>query len=484
AISDPVGSDTGLPEGDSMSCVCMVLLNFVFHAYMSKFAPGIRELSYVDNLQLVSQSVGSLIQGQLVAETWADMLQLQIDSAKSTYWGTTASLRSLKAQLIRTTLLPRSLHGAEQTFRGCQWNKQLRTHAMRSLGTQRAGANPAVRLSLVENPLTDPMYYDFRRCIVAFGRYCTSDASFRSAWRDYAQHYRGKATHGPFGKLQRICGILNWSIASDLELHTSAGKCYDLVWLPQSHLLSLFLEDWQQLVARGVFHRQDFAGLSSLDYCATFQRIENLSVSQRELLSTIRDGTLFLHTFKARFDPGFSELCPFCSRSLDTMEHRACERSYFQSVRERHVDCWTMWSDVPVALSHHGWTPANERIPRFHDELERLVDAPVLWQCEPDGSGVQHIFTDGSWQLPSHPIGQLSSWACELANTTQILASGLLPGRWQGIARAELYAVLQSLLWAAFHEIAILHLLSNDLSDYLLGVWSLGVGLTLIFGNV
>ena len=95
AISDPVGSDTGLPEGDSMSCVCMVLLNFVFHAYMSKFAPGIRELSYVDNLQLVSQSVGSLIQGQLVAETWADMLQLQIDSAKSTYWGTTASLRHL-----------------------------------------------------------------------------------------------------------------------------------------------------------------------------------------------------------------------------------------------------------------------------------------------------------------------------------------------------------------------------------------------------
>ena len=193
----------------------------------------------------------------------------------------------------------------------------------------------------------------------------------------------------------------------------------------------------------------------------TFQSIENLSVSQRELLSTIRDGTFFLHTFKARFDPGFSELCPFCSQSLDTMEHRACVCSYFQSVRERHATCWTMWSDVPVALSHHGWTPANEWIPRFHDELERLIDAPVSWQCEPAGRDVQHIFTDGPCQLPTHPIGQLSSWAFELANSTQTVASGLLPGRWQGIARAELYAVLQSLLWAAFHVVPI-HIYSDS----------------------
>ena len=120
-----------------------------------------------------------------------------------------------------------------------------------------------------------------------------------------------------------------------------------------------------------------------------------------------------------------------------------------------------MWSDVPVALSHHGWTPANEWIPRFHDELERLNAVPVTWQCEPNGRGVQHIFTDGSCQLPSHPIGQLSSWACELANTTQIVAGGLQPGRWQGIARAELYAVLQSLLWAAFHVVPI-HIYSDS----------------------
>ena len=100
---------------------------------------------------------------------------------------------------------------------------------------------------------------------------------------------------------------------------------------------------------------------------------------------------------------------------------------------------------------------ANEWVPRFHAELAHLENLDIQWHCEPSDSGVQHLFTDGSCQLPGHPIGQLSSWAFELANVTKVVASGLLPGRWQGIARAELFAVLQSLLWAA-HYLVPVHL--------------------------
>ena len=510
ALSDPIGSDTGLPEGDSMSCVGMVLLNFVYHAYMKCFAPTIRELSYVDNLQLISPTVGSLLQGRIVAETWADMLQLHIDSVKSTYWGTSASMRALlrangcaavestkdlgvqmqygprhrndqlqlrigsslvhwkhlagmrlpralKALAIRTALLPRTLHGGEQTFVGLHWFKQLRTQALRSLGVARAGANPGVRLPLVEDPLTDPMYYDIRRSVLSFWRYLGSSAEFRLAWTTHVTHFHGKYTHGPFGKFLRICETLQWSVTTDFELRVASGQRYDLLWLPRPHLHTLLLEDWRQHVAAGVFHRHDFAGISGLDYWASFQVLPQLTVSQTELLATIRDGTFFLHSFKARFDPGFSEVCPFCSSALDSMEHRACECEYFQPVRDRHYDCWTSWHDVPIALSHHGWCPANEWVPRFHTDLENLENLNMQWHCEPSDSGVQHLFTDGSCQLPGHPIGQLSSWAFELANVTKVVACGLLPGRWQGIARAELFAALQSLLWAA-HYLVPVHL--------------------------
>ena len=80
--SNAVCSDNGLPEGDSLSCVEMVLLDFSFHFYVRFFHSGIDELSYVDNL-LIAPTTGDLLSGMATLGTWASMFRLRIDSNKS-----------------------------------------------------------------------------------------------------------------------------------------------------------------------------------------------------------------------------------------------------------------------------------------------------------------------------------------------------------------------------------------------------------------
>ena len=92
---DAVHSDCGLPGGDGLSCVGMVLLDFSFHLYMQHFQPWINELSFVDNLELISTCPGGLIAGVGTLETWADLFRLRTDSRKTQYWALKPQHRQL-----------------------------------------------------------------------------------------------------------------------------------------------------------------------------------------------------------------------------------------------------------------------------------------------------------------------------------------------------------------------------------------------------
>ena len=112
----------------------------------------------------------------------------------------------------------------------------------------------------------------------------------------------------PMGHLASSCEYVkpcNGQSQLTLSFELLVGSAMTCCGFLRPHLHTLLLEDWRQHVAAGVFHRHDFAGISGLDYWASFQVLPQLTVSQTELLATIRDGTFFLHSFKARFDPGF-----------------------------------------------------------------------------------------------------------------------------------------------------------------------------------
>ena len=93
--SDVVFSDTGLPEGDSMSCLGMVLLTFSYHFYLHHFQPQITELSYVDNLEFLGPLPRDVLSGFISLSTWADLFKLGLDLQKSACWAVKAQDRRL-----------------------------------------------------------------------------------------------------------------------------------------------------------------------------------------------------------------------------------------------------------------------------------------------------------------------------------------------------------------------------------------------------
>lgn len=122
--SPPVFSDTGLPEGDSMSCLGMVLLNFSFHFYMAHFQP-LNELSYVDNLEVLSHDPGGLAAGLVTLQSWVDMFRLRLDRQKSMTWAIRLQDRHALPQLGLPVVTSAKDLGASMCYSAKLLNKPL-----------------------------------------------------------------------------------------------------------------------------------------------------------------------------------------------------------------------------------------------------------------------------------------------------------------------------------------------------------------------
>ena len=496
-------SDSGLPEGDAMSCLGMLLVCFSFHHYLQVFEVNITSWSFVDNLELTALDPGVLMKGFLTMETWADLLKLDIDAKKSAFWATKAEDRQVlatmgfpvieagkdlgvamtygatlrnrvlqdrivavkpfwlrlqkldvgrwfKLWIVHTALLPRSLHGGTHIIFGQHWIQKLRTWTMRSLNVSRAGANPILRLAFVYPVLTDPGFFDCWSSMRMFYRQMHASANLRRCWASYVCSESTKKTYGPFAKIQSICMMLNWSLSADLMLYMDGDVEVHLLQLSNKALFALLEHHWKQAQSLLVSKRKDYEGLDGVDFHASFFTMKGLDPQQEELLHCIRDGTFFLNSFKAKFDVTKTSHCPKCGAE-DTLSHRALDCTWYESVRVKFPDCIQMWHAVPVALSHHGVASGSEVVANFWKEQLLLPEEVEEWHSQPVGDSIQHIFTDGSSTEAAESLTMISAWACVHVESGLVLACDLLPGLCPTNNRAELWAVYQAVCWCRHH---------------------------------
>ena len=86
-------SNSGYPEGCAMSCFAMGLADLVFHLYLQAYSQQVTPVSYVDNFELIANTMEHLQHGILCTEEWSEMWQMSLDRSKSFVWGTSAKLR-------------------------------------------------------------------------------------------------------------------------------------------------------------------------------------------------------------------------------------------------------------------------------------------------------------------------------------------------------------------------------------------------------
>ena len=501
-----IASNSGMPEGDGLSCVAMLVATFSFHHYMQVFCPNIRHLSFVDNLELVAASPGLLQTGFVVLESWCEMMGLSIDQHKTQFWAVQLEDRKMlqqlgrsiivagkdlgvsmiygtrhrnlvlqeriqgvfphwhrlrqmkvsiwhKLQAIHIALLPRSLHGIEHTVLGWHWIRKLRTKALRALRMDRAGAAPSVRLALLLPMHTDPGYFAAWCSLRIFVVMLQNTSALQLSWRRYFDGNMGKRTFGPFAQILLLAERLQWFIDEDLVLYADGEWKASLLTIDLHHLQLILRQAWTQHVAQEVSHRKDFLSLDGIDLLASHHKHADLDHASRELLACVMDGTFHLGTTKAKYDPSQTGHCS-CGE-LDTLEHRALHCCHFQHVREQFPECVAQWHSFPQHLTHHGWAPANPHLWHYWAHLQEFQLTEADWCVQPCGQNVQHLFTDGTCQDNGTYELALAAFAIIHENTGKCLTAALLPSSYQSIDRAELVAVLESIRWGFHYSVYI-----------------------------
>ena len=492
-------SDTGLPEGDSMSCVGMVLLTFSFHYYCQHFQPNITAMSYVDNLELIAGTPGSLAAGIVTVRTWIESFCMSLDDRKSACWAATAAdrkslsvlglsvieggldlgttmvygsrlrnaplqdriksvapfwtrLRMLRLSLwhkllvVRQALLPRALYASELTFLGDHWFVKLRSQIMKALKFDRAGANPIIRLGFVCGLTLDPAYHDAWKTLRLMVQSWQSNSQVLRSWVEYCSNLTGRPTYGPFAKMMRLLAFLNWRLRTVDEIEILPGVWFSLQHGDLRVLRTLFDHFWRQRMTAFVRHRDCFSDLHGINFKVSFAPRNSLGHAKLELLHCIQDGTFFLQTSKAKYDPSISELCP-CGKDLDSIPHRALHCPRYAGVQLKFVDVRRMWHALPVVMTHHGLCPSNDLQERYWQELARIPWEHPPWARQPTCGGFQQIFTDGSGACPTVPAHGLAAWCVVSVELGGPVAAGFLPGVIHNSNRAEVWGLVVAVQW-------------------------------------
>eukprot|EP00438_Fugacium_kawagutii_P018121 Skav206112 [mRNA] locus=scaffold3597:189852:194876:+ [translate_table: standard] len=489
-------SVTGFPEGCPLACAAMTALDFFWHWYVRLEVPRVLPLSYVDNLELVCDHLDDLLAASQAQSRFCALLDLELDLPRLYAWSSTPGGRrdlkhrgfqvslgerdlggqviycrqlrnkvltdridsvrpdflrlrgaaipqATKIMNIQQVLWPRALHGVEAVTLGRAHLTKLRSGVMKALKWDRAGASPAVRLSLLHHTL-DPSWYQLWHVLHTFQRQCQDNMTLRSWWKDYVGGLSAQVTHGPFGKLQALINELGLQLDEDGKLWFSENGYISVFHATESLLRQVLLFHFTAFAAREVSTRAGYEDLAGCDVGLTLSADKGHPPGEVEQLHVVRDGAFFTDGHTSKFDARKNGQCGWCHQP-DTKEHRYTTCSRYDEIRGRHQELFQQWDSLPVSFRLAGLVPANPWTLLVWEALVSLQDQVMRFAFEPTGH-VWHVFTDGTCDSPSVPEEALAAWAVVVADHGPV-SYGPLKGIQQNVLRAEITAALSALCW-------------------------------------
>ena len=524
-LSEDTDSVVGMPEGDALSVLAMTMLDFAWHRYLQIFCPTITTTSYVDNLGLRGADPTEVLRGVLLSAEFFKLWNLQLDQNKTFSWATSARTRSVlklapyecvasmaelggcmvydgrlrnahqiqrlhslevkwerlkysKAPLcLKLASLPihfwaKALHGAPSCRIGMQHLAQLRTVALRNLRLSKAGVNSMLRLSLSTTPCADPGLYQLIVTVTTFQRMCWKMQSFIENWNTWMQLFQGALGQGPYAKLQEQLSLIHWRMHGPL-LYDHDGVMIAFLTIHPDELRTLLHDAWLQFVSSRVAHRKTMHDLMGLDPGLLRESQRGRDALQLALLGSLNAGAFIDQAAHSRYDLTKDGLCRHC-RTLDSQEHwLTCPLK--EQLRQQAGLADGMLHGTTSALRLHLLPDRNPEIAWFKHHFAGL-EASIDYWLQPQRD-VEHLFTDGSCVGADSPV-PYASWAVVSATQARPLSMGHLPGLMQSAARAEIYAILAAVEWAALHGASI-HLWVDskfvvDSLNYILRVGRIG----------
>ena len=284
SLSEPVSSVTGYPEGDALSCLAMVAIDWVFHVWHANFFPLCQPVTYVDDWQLICCQPDAIPQLQVCLQQFAEQVDLLLDMKKTYAWCISAPgrarlresgirlepngrnlgahvqftrahanqvltsrinavadlwgrlRRSLsayahKVSALRVAAWPKALHAVAATTLGQSWFQQLRAGAMKGLGADLAGANAHLQLGMIEIPETDPQFWAIVQTI-KLARDCGRHSEVRASLGAVANGLVDLPNNGITSTLLERVQALGWNVSPRVKFLTclALSPSFQLHW--------------------------------------------------------------------------------------------------------------------------------------------------------------------------------------------------------------------------------------------------------------
>ncbi len=507
SLGPPISSVTGCPEGCSMSCVGMLLIDLLFHHWVSFQCPSSVPLSYVDDWQILTQQVEHTCDIMNSLEEFTSKVDLLLDKKKTFAWSTDPKGRKLlkqqhipakqqarslgaqmqytrahrakvvhdrihelqqlwtrlklsvspyfmKVRVLSRAAWPKGLHGISATHVGPAVFRSLRAGAMRGLGADGSGCSSWIHLGLIEKPEADPQYWALKetlRCI----RLCQNEQQIGMLLDLAIQQSPDLPSGGPTQALVHRLQYVGWTCKHGSIIQDPWGE-FSLFAISFQELLIRASVSWQLVIAAKMADRPCFAGIGQADPIRTRKFLELLPLTEQGLYRKALNGAAFTNDVLCHFNESGSDLCKFCG-ATDSRKHRFWVCPAFAA--ERSVapqDFVELIDTLPACLTQAGWALRCETHDEWWCYLMTIRNEPPrkLQAKWVDHMGWVDLFTDGSCFMPTREEVRFASWSVCRANPdvtlhdSEVVSAGALPGIIQSAFRSELFAVKQAISWA------------------------------------
>ena len=409
-------STCGIPEGDAMSVLGMVILSITFWYKIS--CPQIDPFTYADNWSWIAKNTRMHIRSLISILNWVESLKMKIDQTKSWAWGTDKNFKECaknlsllfpsgdvviqvqnfakdlgmtihydkqqvlgciqdriktglarasrlewipmsidaKAWMIQSAIWPVALYSAESQAIGLKHFRDLRRAATKALTGNHKTSSSFLACSTLCPNVMDPLLYVVISALRTIRRLATYNREMAQQFVCSVAAFEGDYSVGPASALKIYLHRIGWELQTNGNLEGPERLCFNIFDVSTKELNREMKLGWQKYVCDNIANRKGAPKSINMQIC---QKVyQSLSQGDKPAIALNIVGGFQTGATKHIWNNEESETCELCGQ-VDDRAHRLLGCPVMVDVRNKHPEAIHIltevrpdWVYVPVAYMH------------------------------------------------------------------------------------------------------------------------------------
>ena len=469
-LGKSMASTCGIPEGDAMSVLGMVILSITFWYKIS--CPQIDPFTYADNWSWIARNTRMHIRSLITILNWVESLKMKIDQTKSWAWGTDKNFKECaknlsmlfpsgdvviqvqncakdlgmtihydkqqmlgciqdriktgmaragrlewipmsldaKAWMIQSAIWPVALYSAESQAIGLKHFRDLRRAATKALTGNHKTSSSFLACSTMFPNMMDPLLYVVISALRTIRRLATYNHDMAQQFVHSVVAFDGVYSQGPASALKIYLTRIGWELHENGNLEGPERLSFNIFEVSSKELNRALKLGWQKCVCDNIANRKGAPKSINLQMC---QKVyQSLSHGEKSAIALNIVGGFQTGATKHIWNNEETQICELCGQ-VDDRAHRLLWCPAMTEVRHKHPEAIHIlkevrpdWVYVPVAYMNPSLSLLRSIL-----HARRMPEPVALQHTTKNGAPHFTCFTDGACIVPTDPLCRRASWS-------------------------------------------------------------------------